>query len=327
MFPTFLLLCASVAAPVPERGEVAFQPSPAEATVPARFQLEPARFAYELTPVYSTRRYNVSNLTFPSPIESPDAINNTVYAEFFDPVGFPGKRPAVVVLHILGADFPLSRYVAARLADQGVAALFVKLPYYGERRPPDVPGRPPRRFLTADMERSMNAVRQGVCDVRRAAAWLAARDDVDPARLGVTGISLGGVISSLAVSVDPQIRSGALLLAGGDLSKILWGMPEAAPFRKIWIEEGKTIADLKRLTEPYDPVTYAAGMVGKRVMMVAGNVDEVVPPESARALWEAGGKPPILWCDCGHYSAVGYLLPGIRRAVAFLGGEDPPEGR
>ncbi len=327
MIATFLLVCSSVAAAPPERGEVAFRPSPREASVPAPFRLEPARFAYELTPIDSTPRYNVSKLTFPSPIESPDAVNNVVHAEFFEPVGFPGKRPAAVVLHILGSDFPLSRYVAARLADQGVAALFVKLPYYGERRPPAAPGAVPRKFLTADIERTMNSMRQGVCDVRRAAAWLASRDNVDPDRLGVTGISLGGIISSLAVSVDPQIQSGALLLAGGNLSKILWEMPEAAPFRKLWTEQGKTIDDLKRLADPYDPVTYAAGMIGKRVLMIAGNVDEVVPPESARALWEAAGKPPILWCDCGHYSAIGYLLPGIRRAVAFLGGEDPPDAR
>lgn len=327
MIATFLLLCSSVAAAPTERGEVAFRPSPEEASVPARFRLEPARFAYELEPITATPNYQVSKLTFPSPIESPDAVNNTVHAEFFDPVGFPGKRPAVVVLHILGADFPLSRYLAARLADRGVAALFVKLPYYGERRPPDVPGQPPKRFLTADLERSMNSVRQGVCDVRRAAAWLASRDNVDPDRLGVTGISLGGVISSLAVSVDPQIRTAALLLAGGDLSKVLWGMPEAAAFRKVWIDEGKTVDDLKRLTDPYDPITYAKGMVGKRVLMMAGNVDEVVPPESARALWEAGGKPPIVWFDCGHYSAIGYLAPAVRRAVEFLGGEDPPADR
>ena len=327
MIATFLLLFSSVAAAPVERGEVAFNPSPREASVPAPFRLEPARFAYELTPIVSTPRYNVSKLTFPSPVESPDPVNNVVHAEFFEPVGFPGKRPAAVVLHILGADFPLSRYVAARLADRGVAALFVKLPYYGERRPPEAPGAVPRKFLTADIERTMNSMRQGVCDVRRAAAWLASRDNVDPERLGVTGISLGGIISSLALSIDPQIQSGALLLAGGDLSKVLWGMPEAAPFRKVWTERGKTIDDLKRLTDPYDPVTHAAGMIGKRVLMIAGNVDEVVPPESAQALWEAAGKPPILWCDCGHYSAIGYLLPGIRRAVAFLGGEEPPDAR
>ena len=65
--------------------------------------------------------------------------------------------------------------------------------------------------------------------------------------------------------------------------------------------------------------------------MIAGNVDEVVPPASARALWEAAGRPPILWYDCGHYSAVGFLLPGrpadrrfLRRRVAGPGQADWP---
>ena len=41
--------------------------------------------------------------------------------------------------------------------------------------------------------------------------------------------------------------------------------------------------------------------------MIAGKVDEVVPPASTLLLWEAAGRPPIRWYDCGHYSAVGYL--------------------
>ena len=80
----------------------------------------------------------------------------------------------------------------------------------------------------------MRSMRQGVCDVRRALRWLAARPEVDADRLGVTGISLGGIVSSLVVSVDPRVRSGALLLAGGDLSKVkrivkLGGFVQAGP--------------------------------------------------------------------------------------------------
>jgi hypothetical protein len=59
------------------------------------------------------------------------------------------------------------------------------------------------------------------------------------------------------------------------------------------------------------------------VMMIAGNVDEVIPPASARALWVAAGKPPITWLDCGHYSAAGYLLPALRRTVDFFADEAP----
>src|SRR5262249_21704728 len=131
-------------------------------------------------------------------------------------------------------------------------------------------------------------------------------------------------VGSVVVAVDPSARRGAFLLAGGDLSKILWDMPETASFRRSWEASGKTIGDLKALTDPFDPLTYASRLRGKEVLMIAGDVDEVVPPASTQALWEAAGRPPILWYDCGHYSSVGYLLPGIRRAVDFLAAPGPP---
>jgi dienelactone hydrolase len=300
-----------------ERGEVSYRPGPDESSVPEQFRLDPAVFAFELESVLSTPRYSVSRLTFPSPVTTADPANNVVHAEYFQPVGVGTKRPAVIVLHILGADFPLSRYMAARLADRGVAALFVKLPYYGERRPAGG-GLDVKRFLSADIERTVTAMKQGICDVRRAAAWLASRPDVDPHRLGVAGISLGGIVSSIVVAVDPAIREGAFLLAGGDLSTILWQMPEGKAFRARWIESGHTLADLKALTDPFDPLRYASRLRGKRVFMMAGKVDEVIPPACARALWDAAGRPPIRWYDCGHYSAVGFLLPGLRRTVEFF---------
>jgi dienelactone hydrolase len=299
-----------------ERGEARFRPTAAEADVPARFRLEAAVFPYELEPLRTTPGYDVSALRFPSPLPSPDPENNTVHAEYFRPRA-GGRRPAVVVLHILGADFALSRYLCARLADRGVAALFVKLPYYGERRPAGAD----KRFLSADIERSVNSMRQGVCDVRRASAWLAGRAEVDPSRLGVTGISLGGIVSSLAAAVDPALTRGAFLLAGGDLARVLWEMPEGRKYRTLWVNSGRTFDDLKALTGPYDPLSYADRLVGKRVLMMAGNVDEVIPPASARALWEAAGRPPIRWFDCGHYSAAGYLLPAVRETVEFFAAE------
>ena len=296
-----------------EHGTAAFRPTAAEPSVPEGFRLPPAEFTFELQPVRDETRYLVSALRFPSPVSTPDIENNTVHAEYFRPKG-EGRRPAVVVLHILGADFALSRYLAARLADRGVGALFVKLPYYGERRPAGGDA----RFLSADMTRSVRSMRQGVCDVRRAVAWLGSRSEIDPTRIGVTGISLGGIVSALAASVDPAIQRAALLLAGGGLHEILWAMPEGAKYKLLWLAAGKTKDDLRALTAPFDPLTYAAGLRGKDVMMIAGNADEVIPPSAAAALWEEAGRPPIVWYDCGHYSAAGYLLPAIRKTVDFF---------
>ena len=149
--------------------------------------------------------------------------------------------------------------------------------------------------------------------------------DVDPQRLGVAGISLGGIVSSLAAAVDPAINQGAFLLAGGDLSAILWGMPEGAPYREAWLESGRTRDDLKALTDPFDPLTYANRLAGKRLLLIAGKVDEVVPPASTLLLWEAAGRPPIRWYDCGHYSAVGYPAARHPPDRRFLRGALTPD--
>jgi dienelactone hydrolase len=303
------------------RGSAAFTPTAAEADVPEPFRLEAAEFPYEMALRRRTPRYEVWSLRFPSPLVTPDPANNTVHAEYFRPAGAgpDDRRPGVVVLHILGADFALARYLAIRLADHGVASLFLKLPYYGERRPEG------KRFLSADLERSVSAMRQGVQDVRRAVAWLGGRPEVDPARLGVSGISLGGIVSSLAAAADPAIDRAALLLAGGGLADVLWEMPEAAGYRRLWTLAGRTKADLEALTRPFDPLTHAHRLRGKRVLMMAGRVDEVIPPRAATALWEAAGRPHIEWFECGHYSAVGYLLPAVRRAAEFLSADAPPD--
>ncbi len=314
------LIAALLTLQAVEHGEASFRPGPAEAGVPELFRLPESTFGYELEPVRDTPAYSVAKLRFPSPIVTPDPANNTVHAEYFRPKG-GGRRPAVVVLHILGADFALSRYYAARLADRGVAALFLKLPYYGERRPAGGD----QRFLSADVGRSMLSMRQGVCDIRRASAWLAGRPEVDPAKLGVTGISLGGITSALAEAVDPALGRGVFLLAGGGLDEILWEMdePEAHQYRRQWLASGRTRADLTALTRPLDPLTYADRLAGKNILMMAGNVDEVVPPSTTRKLWEAAGRPPIRWFDCGHYSAAGYLLPALREAVDFFATDVP----
>src|SRR4051794_6648816 len=119
----FGLVLAVAACGAIESGTVAFVPTPLEAQVPESFRLEAAAFRFETEPRYSTGRYSVQAVRFPSPLVTPDPENNTVHAEYFHPArpAPNGRRPAVIVLHILGADFALSRFIASRLADRGVA--------------------------------------------------------------------------------------------------------------------------------------------------------------------------------------------------------------
>lgn len=326
-----MALCAHLFAPSTlaqaqaERGIIEFRPSDAETTVPELFRMGPSRFQWELKPVRTSHRHHVWSLRFPSPLPGEFAENNVVHAEYFLPARppEPGKKyPAAVVLHILGADFPLSRFMAARLADSGVAALFVQLPYYGKRKPA---GQADVRFLSGDLDRSVGAFRQGVLDIRRSITWLASRPEVDSARIYATGISLGGIMSSLAAAIDPMAHGGVFVLAGGGLADILWNMPEkeARAYREAWQRSGRSFDDLKKLVDPFDPLTYAERLKGKRVKMIVANVDEVVPARAGEALWRAAGEPPIVRYEAGHYSAAAFLLPALRETITFIVAEGP----
>ena len=127
----------------------------------------------------------------------------------------------MVVLHILGSDFPLSRYMAARLADRGVAALFLKLPYYGERRPEAGPGPVPDAVPLgrhrADDDRRCG---RGSATSGAALCWLASRPNVDPRAAGRDGDQPGGDRGvARGRRSTPGRSEGVFLLAGGDLSK------------------------------------------------------------------------------------------------------------
>jgi dienelactone hydrolase len=258
----------------------------------------------------------VYKVRFPSPVETDIDVNNTVYAEYYQPAG-AGPFPGCVVLHILGGEFPLSQMVANALARKGVAALFVKMPYYGERRAKDSP----RRMISRDPHETVEGMTQAVLDIRRAAAWLGARPDVDEDRLGVTGISLGGIMSALSAAAEPRFRKVAIYLGGGQLAEALWALEheDAEEFRAKWVADGGTRESFVKTLQPVDPVTYAHLLKDREVLMVAARHDEVIPPASTLALWRAiGTQPELVWLDAGHISAALYLYGEMQRLGRFF---------
>lgn len=298
----------------PSSGEVEFVPVGDETAVPSQFRLARHTFGYQQSPL-PTRAgvMNVWKVTFPSPVTTPHPNNNTVHCEYFCPTA-PAHKPAVIVLHILGGDFDLARLFCRALATRGVAALFLKMPYYGERRQPDSPA----RMISLDPHATASGITQAVLDIRRAAAWLAAQQSVDGKQIGILGISLGGITAALATSLEPRITKGCFILAGGDMGEVAWQSTEMAELRERWMELGRSKQELFEALRPVDPVTYARPVQGREILMLNAAQDEVVPPACTKALWRAFGKPEIVWWNAGHYTAVRYLFAGAARAVEFF---------
>jgi dienelactone hydrolase len=295
-------------------GEVAFEPSAAEASLPAAFRLAAHRFVFRQEAIETaSTEMDISRVTFPSPVETAHPENNTVHCEYFRPLT-EGKHRAVVVLHILGGDFDLARLFSRYLASRNVAALFLKMPYYGERRPAE--GRV--RMVSVDPQQTVAGMQQAVLDIRRAAAWLASREEVDPEGLGIFGISLGGITSALTASVEPRFSRVCLMLAGGDIAQVSWQRPEFARLRDKWIADGGTRESYVDLLKTIDPVTYARPVAGREVLMINATHDEIIPRACTESLRRAFGEPKIIWYNAGHISCMRHILDGLANVANFF---------
>jgi fermentation-respiration switch protein FrsA (DUF1100 family) len=214
------------------------------------------------------------------------------------PAGGLRPGPAVLVCNGNGGNRSLRAPLAAALARAGLAVLLFDYRGYAAN-----PGRPTEAGLAAD--------------ARAAAAYLAARPEVDPARLVYFGESLGAAVAlRLAVERPPA----ALVLR--------------SPFASL--------AEVGRLHYPWLPVSLlladrfdAAGRAGRLaapLLVVAGGRDRIVPAAHSRRLFEAAPEPKrfVLLPDADHNDLE--LLAGPRLLDEVLGflegvpGLGPPAG-
>ena len=272
----------------------------------------------------------VYRLTYPSPVVSPVKQNNTIPAEYYVPKGIKpneGRRPAVICLHILNGNYELERMCCTMLASHGVPAIMFKLPYYGERA---LPGG--RKAMAANPELFAGALTQGVEDVRRTVDLLASRPEVNPQRIGVTGISLGGILAGTVAGQEPRLWRAMLILAGGDVMEIIRQAPEARPLKAV-LES--LPAPQKTAVETalgqVDPLRHAPGLRDRaqqqRVLMVNAADDHVIPRACTERLATALGiADRIDWLEgLGHYTAMAAFPEILKTSVNFFGQDLPQE--
>jgi len=113
-----------------------------------------------------------------------------------------GRRPAVIVLHGTGDSKEGMLDVASALAMRGFLAAVIDGRYHGERTGIGYDEAILRAYKTG---KEHPFLYDTVWDVMRLIDYLQTRDDVDPKRIGVIGISKGGMETYLAAAADPRI--------------------------------------------------------------------------------------------------------------------------
>jgi dienelactone hydrolase len=303
-------------------------PAPEVCQVAAANSFDGQAFSYSLQLQSEQPRHRRYALRYPSPLQTALASNNTIPAEYYLPanlaVGDP-RRPAVIVLHILNGTYELERMLCTVLAENGVPAVMFFLPYYGERGGPQG-----RRALLDNVDLFTQCLDQSLLDVRRTADVLAARPEVDPGRLGVSGISLGALIAAASCGVDSRLQRAELILGGGKLRDILASARETRELRESLARlTPAQRAGVDAALDRVEPLNHAAALkrlaLQDRLMFINAAEDEVIPPACTDALAEAAGmKGKVTWLPgMGHYTAMAALPQIIQDTVAFFAADLP----
>ena len=205
-----------------------------------------------------------------------ESQGKTIVVERFEPKA-AGKHPAVLVLHGSGGMLvggPAFRGFARELARRGYVAHVV---HYFDLSGTLLADRP---MMTARFPEWLLAVADGLTD-------LAKRPDVDPARIGVAGFSLGGYLSVSLAMFDPRVTA---------VVDFFGGLPE--PLRN----------DLRSL-----PPT----------LILHGDADKIVPVAEARTLETLCRARNIphevrIYAGQGHFFTGDDSRDATRRALTFL---------
>jgi len=133
--------------------------------------------------------------------------------------------------------------------------------------------------------------------------WLKIRKDVDCARIGLWGVSLGGYYACRAVAFETRIQACVALAGPYDWSRIWDGLPELTreAFRVrshlLTPEQAKQHARTLSLEG-------AAKYIECPLFLLAGKLDRIVPWQDAqRVASEAAGPVEFLMVEDGNHIA------------------------
>ncbi|HEX8830415.1 MAG TPA: prolyl oligopeptidase family serine peptidase [Longimicrobium sp.] len=204
------------------------------------------------------------------------------------PVGRPGSRPGMVILHPSGVPAKGMTPYAQQLAQHGAVVIAIDAPYF--RR-----GGAHLQFTSRDRAEQIQLIK----DLQRAVDVLLARGDVDPARIGFEGYSYGGIIGAQFVGVERRLKAAVLAAAhGGQVT----GATTAA--NATFLANQLSCATRNawfRNMAPIEPIRFIPNASPTALLFQIGRNDTAVLPADAQALYAAASNPKeLILYDTGH---------------------------
>lgn len=172
-----------------------------------------------------------------------------VVAAIARPAKESGRLPAVIVQHYLGGakDDPLIQGLVWQLAGRGFLAVAIDGRYRGERGAISLQQAMERAFETG---KGRPWLIDTVYDVLRTVDYLAGRPDVDPRRIGMVGISEGGIETWMAAAADERIAVAVPIIGVTRFGRALNDLSSADGKARVKLFEPFLQQVARRLGEP-----------------------------------------------------------------------------
>jgi dienelactone hydrolase len=129
-------------------------------------------------------------------------------------------------------------------------------------------------------------------------------------RTGLTGVSLGGHVTELAMALDPRIAVGASLIGSGDFRRL---MELRAAKYEIPAERFDAFYSpaLDAVVQRYDPISHPERFADRPLLMLNGDADDLVQLECNQR-FEAAARPHYTHPErlrLSVYPGVGHATP------------------
>jgi dienelactone hydrolase len=253
------------------------------------------------------KRYVIERVEFPSALNVFDTAN--IRFDFYVQ-NKEGRFPTVIIWPIPDeADF-CAKGFARRFVSNGINCAVM---YNRRIRLDDI----------ASAEQVEDYFRQAVLDGRQVVDYLVEREQVDADKLGCMGVSLGGIRASVVSAIDERLKCSVIGLAGGSMADIALGskLGGVKDYMKGLAEMGVSPDVLRaELSDKVrtDPVALAPHVDAGNVLMYIAAFDNVVPRKCGDRLWEAMGKPEVVYLFSGHLTSLLYLPCAERESLNFF---------
>lgn len=237
-------------------------------------------------------------LRFTSPVRTPYAENNLVNARWFPAKG----RRAVVLLPHWNADAIAYTSLCKTLNLLGISVLRLSMPYHDIRMPAETSRAD--YAVSANIGRTLDAVRQGVIDIRCCLDWL---EQQGFRQLGLAGTSLGSCYAFIAAAHDPRVRVAAFNHASTYFADVVWHGQTTRHIRH-GVEAEIDVERLRQVWLAISPMVYFKmfARYSRKSLIIYADYDLTFLPEFSRQVvaeferHHLDHKVAVL--PCGHYT-------------------------